>query len=148
MADDEVIDDYGEGDGAMKRVNSVKKSRNLTSRRDSQIAMVLKIGAGGDGQEHVSTPTSLKATPMKSNIRATSANVQLNGVYHNNKTKASHTIGSPYSNSSKGPNAKSRTFATYSNHQASLKRIKSELETIQEKKGEAGFNGEIVEEES
>ena len=69
--DDEIQESMDSA--GIKRVNSVKKSRHLDSRRDSQIAMVIKIGTGGDGQEHVSTPTSLKDTPMKQYIRATSA---------------------------------------------------------------------------
>lgn len=52
-------------------VNSVKQSNSISSRkgRDDKMAMVLKLGAGGDAQHHVSTPNSVKdklePEPMK-----------------------------------------------------------------------------------
>jgi hypothetical protein len=66
------------------QVNNVKLSNSLSSRkgRDIQMAMVLKIGAGGDAQNHVSTPVSIKESskldqePIKKNAfsqRASSA---------------------------------------------------------------------------
>lgn len=40
-------------------INSVKLSSSLSS-RGNKMAMVLKMGTGGDNQDHVSTPKSLK----------------------------------------------------------------------------------------
>lgn len=46
-------------------VNQVKTSQNLSSRgggrREKKMAYVLKLGTGLDGQDHVSTPVSLKS---------------------------------------------------------------------------------------
>lgn len=44
-------------------VNTVKTSQNLSGRggRDKKMAYVLKLGTGLDGQDHVSTPVSLKS---------------------------------------------------------------------------------------
>jgi len=44
-------------------VNAVKPSQNLSGRggREKKMAYVLKLGTGLDGQDHVSTPVSLKS---------------------------------------------------------------------------------------
>lgn len=64
-------------------VNIVKLSNSISSR--NHMAMILKIGAGGDAQEHVSTPTSVKDKSYEDNVikrspfqqRAASASLHL-----------------------------------------------------------------------
>ena len=50
------------GDQINNQVNSVKLSNSINSMkdRDMQMAMILKLGAGGDAQNHVTTPMSIK----------------------------------------------------------------------------------------
>ena len=48
----------GRGDKE-NHINSVKLSSSMSS-RGNKMAMVIKMGTGGDNQDHVSTPKSLK----------------------------------------------------------------------------------------
>jgi hypothetical protein len=60
------------GNEINNHVNSVKLSNSITSRkgRDQHMAMILKMGAGGDAQEHVSTPLSVKEKVFDLNKRS------------------------------------------------------------------------------
>lgn len=69
-ADSEESETHGKGgcnDVDNNQINSVKHSSSLSSRggRDYKMAMILKMGTGGDNQDHVSTPKSLKDQIMK-----------------------------------------------------------------------------------
>ena len=110
---------------------------NLSSSRTSKMAMVLKIGTGGDQQEHVSQPRSIikeeivveekRPSPTKQQIaRATSATIKLENRPNNNNfmPKAAEQKGS----------YQRRPASQYNNPSKTLKRIQSELETIQERK--------------
>ena len=77
-------------------INSLNiNEHNLSSSRTSKMAMVIKIGTGGDQQEHVSIPKSIikeevvieekKASPTKQMVaRATSATIKLENRPNNN----------------------------------------------------------------
>lgn len=49
----------GQGTDLDNHVNSVKLSSSLSS-RGNKMAMILKMGTGGDNQDHVSNPINLK----------------------------------------------------------------------------------------
>lgn len=108
------------GDAINNHVNSVKLSNSMTSRkgRDQHMAMILKMGAGGDAQDHVSTPVSVKEKSYEDGY-----------VKRNSFQQRAGSAQVHHTHQMQEPRPKS-----YANQVQNLKRIKSELETIQEKK--------------
>lgn len=113
---------------------------SISEAYSDRIALVLKLGAGGDQQHHVHSPKSIKADSHRhdsiSNIKDDYETNKFSS-YHSgtNQTRATSAIGhiqkhkqykQPQSNKARRP------FSDYHNQQETLKRIKSELETIHE----------------
>lgn len=112
------------GDQINNHVNSVKLSNSISSMRgrDQHMAMILKMGAGGDAQDHVSTPVRTREKP-----------------YEETFSKRSSFQQRAASASVHQPKAEVRP-KSYASQAQTLKRIKSELETIQEKKEEINMD--------
>lgn len=145
-------EDLNEDEGVEPEFNKdTNKFQTLADNYTDRMALVLKLGAGGDQQSHVHTPRSIKAVDSTSQYDAHSTNQVPHLEYENKIEKAkkfsSYTSQQParaasaigttaqHNFSSTSQRAK-RPFSNYNNQQQTLKRIKSELETISEMQNE------------